>query len=218
MAVKFSRYFMRLVQQRSPGEERDDVDAAGFDGLATAFLAVYEDDAELDVGAFFFDDVDGFERGAASGDDIIDDDDVLAGGEISLDLLAAAVAFWLFADGEDLDGLVRVVAGGGHADGEGDGVCAKGHASDGLDGEVFRVNFGTHGVPSEVANHSGAEGIEGGDAAVDVEVGLFPRGEGEVASTDGFLEEEGFEIGCGLEHWGRMNTEHGTSNPERRRI
>lgn len=173
-----------LFQQRCAGEERDDVDAACFDGLAAAFLAIDEDDAEFYVATFFFDDVDGFQSRSAGGDDIIDDDDVLAGGEIPLDLLADSVAFRLFADGEDLDGLVWVAASGGHADGEGDRVGTEGHATDGLDGEVFRVDLGTDSVPAEVADHCCAKGIEGGDAAIDVEIGLFPGGEGELAGAD----------------------------------
>lgn len=171
-----------------------------FNGLAAAFFAIDEDDAEFDMSAFFFDDVDGFQGRPPGSNDIIDDDDVLAGGEISFDLLTYAVAFWLLTDGEDLDGFVWMVAGGGHADGEGDRVGAEGHTADGLDGEVFRVDFGSDGVPAEVANHCCAKGIQGGDAAVDVEIGLFPGGESELAGADGFLEKQGFEVGCGLKH------------------
>ena len=180
------------------------MDAFCLDGLAAAFLAIYEDDTEFHVAASIFDGFDGFEGGAAGGDDVIDDDDVLAGGEVSLDLFAGAVAFGFFADGEDLEGFLGVAAGGGHADGEGDGICAEGHAADGVDGEIFRMDLRADGVPAELADHGGAEGVEGGDAAVDVEVGLFAGGEGEGAGADGFFEQEGFEVGGDLEHgWER---------------
>ncbi len=130
-----------LVEQGGAGEERDDVDAAGFDGFLAAFLAVDEDEAEGDFAAFTFDGVDGFEGGSAGGDDVVDDDDGVAGFEVAFDLFAGAVAFGFLADGEDLECFVGVFRGGCHADGEGDGVGAEGHAADGVDFEVFGVDF-----------------------------------------------------------------------------
>ncbi len=55
-------------------------------------------------------------------------------------------------------------------------------------------------MPSEVADEGGAEGVHGGDAAVDVEIALLAGCEGEGAGADGFLKKEGFEFGCGIEH------------------
>ena len=55
-------------------------------------------------------------------------------------------------------------------------------------------------MPAEVADHGCAERIEGGDAAIDVEIRLFSGGKGERSGADGFLEEKGFEVGCSLEH------------------
>ena len=181
------------------------MDAAFLDGLAAAFLAVYEDDAEFHVAALALDGVDGFQGGAAGGDDVIDDDDILAGGEVALDLFADAVAFRFLTDGENLERLVRVLAGGGHADGERDRVGSEGHAADRLDGEFFRMDLGTDGVPAEIADEGCAERIEGGDAAIDIKVGLFAGGEGEGSGAYGFFEEEGFEVGGGLEHGGRLD-------------
>ena len=145
-----------------------------------------------------------FKRGAAGGDDIIDDDHVVTGLEVAFDLFARAVAFGFLADGEDLQRLVRVLGGGGHADGEGDRIRAESHAADGIDLEVLGVDFRAHGVPAEVADEIGAEGIERGDAAIDVEVALFAGGEGEVAGADGFFEQEFLEGGGGLKHGGRI--------------
>lgn len=178
------------------------MDSACFDGLAAAFFAVDEDDAEFDVAAFTFDDVDGFESGAAGGDDVVDDDDVLTGGEVSFDLFSCAVAFWFLADGEDLDCFVGVLVCGRDADGEGDGVGPECHAANGLDGEFFGMDFRADRVPADIADHGCAERVHGGDAAVDVEIGLLSRGEDEASGADGFFEQEGFEVGCGLEHGG----------------
>ena len=104
------------------------------------------------------------------------------------------------ADGEDLERLLGMLAGGGHADGERDGIRPKGNAADGLDGEFFLVDLGTNGMPAEIADQGCAEGIEGGDAAVDVEVGLLAGGEGEGSGADGFFQKQCFEVGGGLEH------------------
>lgn len=196
-----------FVEEGGAGEEGDDVDAAGFDGFAAAFLAVDEDEAEGDFSAFALDGVDGLEGGSAGGDDVVDDDDGVSGLEVSFDLFAGAVAFGFLADGEDLEGFVGVFGGGGHADGEGDGVGAEGHAADGVDVEVFGVDFRADGVPSEVSDERGAEGVHGGDAAVDVEVALFAGCEGEGAGADGFFEEERFEFGGGFEHGGMIGKE-----------
>lgn len=56
------------------------------------------------------------------------------------------------------------------------------------------MDFGAHGVPAEIADEPCAKWIERGDAAIDVKVALFSRGEGECPGADGFLEEESFEI------------------------
>lgn len=168
------------------------MDASGLDGLATAFFAVYQDDGEFHGATGFFDDVDCFQCGTAGSDDVIHDDDVLAGGEVAFDLFSGTVAFWLFADCEDLEGFFRVGAGGGHADGERNRIRAECHATDGLDGEFFRMDLRADGVPAELSDECRAEGIHGGDAAVDVEIGLFSGGQGEGAGADGFFQEEGF--------------------------
>ena len=110
---------------------------AGAAFLAAAFFAIHQDDAEFHMAAFFLDGVDGFQGRSAGGDDVIDDDYVLAGGEVALDLFARAVAFGFLADSENLECLVRMLAGGGHADGERDRVRSEGHAADGLDGDFF---------------------------------------------------------------------------------
>ncbi len=121
------------IEQGAAGEERDDVDAAGLDRLAATFLAVHEDEGECDLAARAFDHIDRLEGRAAGGDYVIDYDDRVAGFEISLDLFAGAVSFWFFADGEDLEGFLRVLVGGGHADCEGNRVCAQRHAADRVD-------------------------------------------------------------------------------------
>ena len=47
------------------------------------------------------------------------------------------------------------------------------------------------------AGEASALGVESGDAAVDVVVGLLARGQGEVAGGEGELGEEGEELGLG---------------------
>ena len=189
-----------LVQKRAPGEQRDDVDAPRFDGLAAAFLTIDEDEGEGDFSTFALDGIDGFQGGAAGGDDVIDDDDGVAGFEISFDLFTRAVAFGLFADGENLKCFGRVSGGRGHADRQRDRIGAEGHAADGVDVEMLGMDLGTDSMPAEVADEAGTEGIERGHAAVDVEVAFFSRCEGEGAGTDGFLKQELFEGRSGVEH------------------
>ena len=189
-----------LVQKRAPGEQRDDVDAPRFDGLAAAFLTIDEDEGEGDFSTFALDGIDGFQGGAAGGDDVIDDDHSVAGFEIAFDLFAGTMAFGLLADGENLKRFGRIFHRGGHPDGQGNRIGAEGHAADGVDFELLGVDFRTDGMPAEVADEQGSEGIERGDAAVDVEVAFFSRCEGEGAGTDGFLKQELFEGRSGVEH------------------
>lgn len=57
----------------------------------------------------------------------------------------------------------------------------------------------------ESTDEEGAVGIEGGDAAIDVEVALFAGGEGERAGFDRLREEEGAESGAiGVERHGMV--------------
>lgn len=149
------------------------MDATGFDGLSAAFFTIDQDDGEFDVTTFAFDSVDGFQSRSSGSDDIIDDDHILAGGEIAFDLFSGAVTFGFFANRENLECFIGMLAGGGHADGKGNRIGSKGHAADGLDGEFFRMDFGADCVPAEVADHGCAERIEGCDAAIDVEIRLF---------------------------------------------
>ena len=72
-------------------------------------------------------------------------------------------------------------------------------------------------MPAEIADHGGAEGVKRGDAAVDVEIGLLAGGEGKSSGADGFFEEQGFEVGGGLEHGWILNAKNPTSNIELRR-
>jgi hypothetical protein len=189
-----------LVQQRTPREQRDDVDAAGFDGLAAAFLTIDKDEGEGDLSTLALDGVDGLQRGAARGDDIIDDDDGVAGFEIPLDLFARAMALGFLADGEYLERFLRVAGGGSHADRQRNRISTESHAADGIDLEVLGMNLGTDRMPTEVADEIGPEGVERGHATVDVKVALFARCEGEGAGADGFLEQKAFEGSRGMKH------------------
>ena len=164
-----------------------------FDGLAAAFLAIHEDQAERDFAAFALYHVNGLEGGAASGDDVIDDDYVVARFKIAFDLFPCTVTFGLLANGENLESFLGIFHRGGHADGEGNGVGSESHAADGVDLELLGMDFRADGVPAEVADEQGSEGIESGDTAVDVEVALLAGGEGEGAGADGLLKQEVFQ-------------------------
>ena len=180
------------------------MDAASLDGLATAFLAIDKDQAKRDFPTFPLDRVHGLEGRTASGDDVIDHDDVVAGFEIAFDLSAGAVAFGLFADGKNLECFRRIFYRGGHSDGKGNRVGTQRHAADGIYLELLGMNLRTHRMPTEVADEQGSEGIECGHAAVDVEIALFAGGEGETAGADRFLEQQFFQCGSDLEHGGSM--------------
>lgn len=130
-----------LVEQGAAREEGDDRNATNFDGLAPAFFAIHKDEGEGNFSAFALDGIDRLESGSPGGDDIIHDDDRVASLEISFNLFPRAMAFGFLADGEDLECLGRVFDGGKHADGKGDGVRAEGHAADGVDFQVLRVDF-----------------------------------------------------------------------------
>ncbi len=173
-------------------EDGVDGDAGGFDGFASAFAAVYEDEGEGHVTTFAADFLDGFEGGATGGDGVIDDDDGVAGFEIPFDEAAAAVGFGLFADGEHLE--VGTGAGCADADGEGDGVGSHGEAADGgrLDAEAR--GFRADEVPADFAEGDGSVGVEGREAGVAVEIAFPAGGEGEVAVHDGLAAEDAEEL------------------------
>ena len=69
-------------------------------------------------------------------------------------------------------------------------------------------------MPAEVADESGAERVECGDPAVDVEVAFLAGGEGEGAGADGFLEEEFFQLRGDVAHLGSLgqNLKNGKSD------
>ena len=106
------------LEKSGPGEEWDDVDTTFFDGLPAAFFAVDQNDAEFHVASFPLNGVDGFQCGSTCCDHVINNDDVLTGGEVSFDLFSRAMAFGLFTDGVNLESFVGMLAGGGHADRE----------------------------------------------------------------------------------------------------
>ncbi len=191
-----------LAEQGAAREQWQHVNTPRFDGLAATFFAIHQHETERDFSAVAFDGVDRLERGPAGGDDVIDDDHIVARFEVALDLFARAMALRLFADGENLQRLGRVFGGGGHADGEGNRVGTERHAADGVDLEVLGMDFRAHGMPAEIADEIGTERIERGDAAIDVEIALFAGGEGEGSGPDGFFEQEFFQGGGGGEHAG----------------
>ncbi len=149
--------------------------------------------------------MDGFEGGVACGDDVIDDDDRSVGGEVAFDAPASAVAFGFFADGVGLDGSVWIHHGRGHGEGEGEGIGTEGEAADGGGSDAKAGGLAKGEAVKESTDEEGAVGIEGGDAAIDVEVALFAGGEGERAGFDGFGKEEGAEGGAiGIERHGMV--------------
>ena len=186
-------------------EDGGDGVAFRFDVFASAFLAIDEDQDECDFAAFFFDGLDGFEGGVAGGDDVIDDDDGSAGGEVAFDAPAAAVAFGFFADSVGLDGSVWIHHGRGHGEGEREGIGTEGEAADGGGSDAEAGGLAKVEAVKEATDEEGTVGVEGGDAAIDVEVALFAGGEGERAGFDGFRKEEGAEGGAiGIERHGMV--------------
>ena len=112
------------------------------------------------------------------------------------------MAFGLLANGEDLQRLVRIRDRAGHPDREGNRVGPEGHAADRVDLEAFFLNPLAHRGPAELADQVRAEGIERGDAAIDVEVAFLAGGEGEGSGADGLFEEDRFQRGGGVGHGG----------------
>ncbi len=172
--------------------------AEGADFIRAALLAVHEDGDEGDFAAGLLDGLDGLEGGIAASDDVIEDDDGVARGEVAFDELGLAVGLGGFADGEDLQQRGRGFHPGGHADGEGDRVGAHGEAAHGADGQAAGGDLALdHGV-HDAADEAGALGIERGEPAIDVKGTAAAGGEEEIAEEDGFflqLREEALAVG-----------------------
>ena len=83
--------------------------------------------------------------------------------------------------------VVVIVVPGGGAGGVGDeGVGSHGESADGFGvGEALADD-----VVEDESGETAALGVEGGDAAVDVVVGLLAAGEGEVAEFERFRRED----------------------------
>ena len=186
----------------------------GFDLCAAALFAVDQAEDAGDVHAGFAGGFDGGDGGAAGGADVVDDDDVGSGMEEALDLAAGAVGLLGFADEEAVDerwrdggifaqvlievfvgdhgGELCVIVNGPGAGGGGVGderVGAHGESAYGLDGLGVRDVLADEVVEDE-AGEAAAFGVQRGDAAVDVVVGLLAAGEGEVAELEGVGGDE----------------------------
>lgn len=184
------RHEQALTEQLLPSEDGGDGVAFGVDVLSPAFLAINQDEHESDFSAFFLNGLNGFEGGVASGDDIIDDDDGLIGGEIALDAATTTVAFGLFANGESLnDGGIRRQAGS-HGSGEGEWVGPERETADGCGAGVALFDLSEQQLVEQATDQDGAPGIEGGDAAIDVEIARFAGCESKLAGFDGLGEQD----------------------------
>ena len=180
--------------------------AKSFDFFPTALLAIDEDDDEGDVAAFTFNGFNGGDGGIAFGDDVIDDDDFVAGFEIPFDEFGLAVGFGSFTDDEGLEGGGGVLFEGVHAGGERDGIGTHGEAAYAGGGEVQFFGFLGDECVDDLADEGGAFGVEGGEAAIDVVGALGAGGEGEVAEENGFGAKDLKEAGLGL---GKIEIRHG---------
>jgi hypothetical protein len=183
--------------------------AGGFDIGAAPLLAVDETEDAGDVHSGFAGGFDGGDGGAAGGADVVDDDDIGAGLEEAFDLAAGAVGFLCFADEEAVDeggGCLGTFVAQFEGAGEFDDLVVVGEVPGAGAGGVGDKRVGTHGeaaygfgvgdvladeVVEDQAGEAAAFGVEGGDAAVDVVVGLLAAGQGEVAELEG---EGGDEI------------------------
>jgi hypothetical protein len=205
--------------------------AGGFDLFASALFAVDEAEDAGDGHAGLAGGFDGGDGAAAGGADIVDDDDAGAGGEEAFDLAAGAVGLFGFADEEAVDEGVRKVVVKISDSVSSKTCCFKliwtchkfaEKASDswspcGGAGDVRDEGVGSHGeaaycfclrdvladeVVEDEAGEAAAFGVEGGDATVDVVVGLLAAGEGEVAEFEG-------ESGNEMEQGGLVVSRHG---------
>lgn len=189
-----------LTEEGCAGEEREDRDATSFNGLAATFFAIDEDDSSEDLAAFSFDGVDGLQGGSTRGDHIIHNDDGVATLEIAFDAAATAVILSFLADGEDLEEVIRFFQSARHADGQGDGISAHGHAADARDLREFREQFLFDEVPTDGTDEGRADRVKSRDTAIDIEVRRFARSEREGACADRLFKENGFELRFEIVH------------------
>jgi len=177
--------------------------AGGFDLFAAALFAVDEAEDAGDGHAGFAGGFDGGDGAAAGGADVVDDDDMGSGREESFDLAAGAVGLFRFADEEAVDeggGKAGVFVAEFEGLGEFDDLVVVREGPGAGGGGVGHEGVGTHGeapygfgvgdvladkVVEDEAGEAAPFGVEGGDAAVDVVVGLLAAGEGEVAELEG---------------------------------
>ena len=167
----------------------------GGDVFASAFLTIHQDEDKRDFAAFVFDGLDGLQGGLAGGDDVIDDHDGLGGIEIAFDAASASVFLGFLAHREGLhEGTAA--QGGGDGDREGKGVGSQRESPDGGGGDAEAGGFTLQQVKQEASGENGAFRVESSDAAIDVEVALAARSQGEGTGFDGFGEQDVAQTGA----------------------
>jgi hypothetical protein len=203
------------------GEDRDerDVGDGGFDvGTATLFTIDEAEDTG-DVHSGFASGFDGGDGGSAGGADVVDDDDVSTKLKEAFDSASCAVGFLSFADEESVDecgswivvagfvyaelefvgesgdlGVVGERPGAGAGGVRDEGVCSHGEATYGFGvGDVLADE-----VMEDETGEASAFGVESCNAAVDVVVGFFAAGEGEVSEFEGVGGDEVEEGGASV--------------------
>lgn len=134
--------------------------------------------------------LDGLDRRAAGGDDVLDDHHRAAAIEPRrrLEPLAGAVALGLLAHDEGVQRARRLVAG--DRDRGGDRIGAQRQATDGAGGRRQVVDDPAEQPPDPEA----ALGVEADRLAVDVEVGALPRREDDLALGEGVGAQERQEL------------------------
>lgn len=219
------------------GEDGKEGDAGdgGFDVCSAALFAVDEAEDSGDVHAGLAGGFDGGDGAAAGGADVVDDDDVGSGLEEAFDLAACAVVFFCLADEEAVDEgwggafFAALLVAEFEGVGELDDFGVVGECPGAGGGGVGDEGIGTHGeaaygfylfrmgdlladeVVEDEAGKTAAFGVEGGDAAVDVVVGLLAAGEGKVAELEGVGGDEVEEGGARVDWHALSIVEYGVA-------
>jgi hypothetical protein len=204
------------------GEDGEKGNSVGgrFDVDTATLLAVDEAENSRDVHAGSTGGFNGRDGGAASGADVVDDDDVGSELEEAFDAPAGAMGLLGFADEEAMDeggsgtgvfvtefegarefedlGVVGEGPGAGAGSVRDEGVGSHGEAANGLGvGDVL-----TDEIVEDETGEAAAFGVERGGAAVDVVVGLLAAGEGKVAQLERVGSDKVEQGGSGFDWHG----------------
>ena len=157
-------------------------DATGLECGSTALKSIHDADSMDDLAAEFLHPINGLQRTAAGGDNVIDDHNSVTRLNRAFDVALRPVAFGFFANHEALH---RAILRGGCDEHSSDNrICPDRHPAKASEFDVLQQ------CQQSVRNLHQSFGAERDLFAIQVICGFFSRGEGKIAKLEGSFSNQ----------------------------